>query len=346
VQESEIIERNATRTLAELLPPELGRKERAAALTPTADSNFTPVGLGKPLTIRLEHIYTGDAPSFLFRGTDLLVVSAIKPDKASAPGARAIQLLMENIADCQPIDILPAVKLGSPVIYHTPAVVDLATSVTVEMIADAFPKGSFDQVAKVAGTAAGLPIFAVGNPKIGLALLAGAGVARLLGKLGEAIYDGNPFVSDSYSVNFTSILPNTPPGPVLFTNPRHAEELARNCELRQGEGFGLYNRNGGGAYRGKAAYAVVSIDGAPRPDLKDFAPRLATAVEMDRFYSGERTGQVLEVIQEGITLYNNQSFRRKAAEQARVMELIKDPDSEERKAAKLLHDAYIKHIVE
>jgi len=104
----------------------------------------------------------------------------------------------------------------------------------------------------------------------------------------------------------------------------------------------------GEEYRGDAPYAIVSLDGRKRDDLQSFAPTVASAAILEKFYGGEDTGgQVIGALETAMELYSDFTYHQKAQRLKEQLEAL-DPESEsfEKDQARLekLFSAYAGNI--
>lgn len=302
---------------------------------------WTPIGIGKPLSIEIQHIYTGDFRGF-WSARDLLCTSAMKPLDSFKAAPRAMNLLRKAAKKFQHIESPSAVEDGTVLVHHTPALTDGRLVLTVEMIADSFSQETFDTFSQALSSAAGIPVFASASAY----MLAGSVVLKLLGELGEAIFDGSSFFQSSEVINF-----GRPPytdqiaGQAVLINDQFKEEFQTQYDVRE-DGV-LIGKAGRKPYDGPVPYVTLTLDGADVPQYKGFATTQATAELLSRFYhAGEKRPQAADTLLTAMKLYNDYDYRSKADEQAAFMKKNGKPDSEEYMRAKVLYDAYVKLIQE
>lgn len=285
-------------------------KAQAVAPPPQTPA-FTPIGIGKPLSIEILTVYTGDAPAKKIFGqaADLLVVSAVKAVETFAAQARAINQLVPKIGDNQYLEP-SALTEGSTIVYYSPSMVDDTTLCSFEMVTDRFDTEIFGQVASLFKKAAGLPIFAPQSTY----LLAGSFLIRAAAKLANSLIDTGPFMRADLNLRF-----DTPGMPVALAHSavlyddRNQNELV-GYEVRYvGDALKLVNPGSGSVYQGDSPYLIVSLDGRERDELKDFSPTVAKAALLEKFYgSGDPGGAVLDAIGSALELYNDSESRQKA----------------------------------
>lgn len=327
---------------AEVLPP-----SSDPTVPPPSAPDFVPIGIGKPISIEILTIYTGDAPSkAIFGGKpDLLVSSALKALHTFDAAPRAINQLVSKIQDCSYIEP-SAVRKGAPVVYYSPSLVNATMLCTFELVAETFQKKIFEQMSGLFSSAAGIPIFAPANAY----LLAGSFLTKIFADLGKALLESDPFLRADMNMRFdTPGFAEAMARRAFLYNDRDNEEFHSYKAIVKDTGSGierafLVHEDTGKEYRGKAPYIIVNIDGRNRQELKDFTAKLASAAIIERFYgSADTSGKVIETIGSAMELYNDFTFRRKAEELKKTIGLL-DPNSDEYKKAKKLFNAYNNNI--
>ena len=305
----------------------------------------TPIGIGKPLSIEILCVYTGDAPNKLFGGKkDLLVVSGVRATNTHDESPRAINQLVKKVEDNQYIQPSAFVQ-GSPIIYYTPAV-DVSTILcSLEMVADTFSESTFDSISNLFGKAASIPIFFTSS----LYLLAGSAIIKMAGELGKALFESKAFMKDNIPFYFDS--PDMP-----LANARAAivyndkdEYLFKDYKpgfVKTGEENrkALVHKSTGKEYRGKAPYVLLSIDGRDRnQELSEFSPKIAAASIIEKFYGTDIETKSTEIIEDAMMLYNDLTYHKKAVKLQEDMKKL-NANSKEYKKAKELLEAYKKNI--
>jgi hypothetical protein len=112
-------------------------------------------------------------------------------------------------------------------------------------------------------------------------------------------------------------------------------------EYKLGKDFILRDANDK-AYDGAQPYVVLSLDGTERSDLKDWSAEAATAELVKRFHEpDELISQALEVTTQGLGLFNDITFRDKAA---REKDLASKAGGAEKELHEKLYQAYLKNI--
>jgi hypothetical protein len=305
-----------------------------------AEVEFEPIGIGRPLSIEILHVYAGDLPTTVLRRTpDVLVTSAARAWTVAEAAPRALNRLAKDVGRRQVVDF-PAVGSGSRLVFYSKAMTEDSTSVTVELVADSFPDEAFQQLSGLLGKAAGLPVFASAS----LYLTAGSLLTRALGALGEKLVDGRPFFADTLDILFsTAGVEAAQSHKALLVNRGTEPEFRGKYEFPPGS-YELVSTADGRPYQGPAPYVAVAIDGHRRVSYESFAPALATAALLDRFHhlSGS-DGQLAETLYGALELYNDVAFAKKA-EQARADLEGATPGSEEHARAQKLLAACLENI--
>ncbi len=303
-----------------------GRMEMAAGTVRAADisttaPDFTEIGIGKPLSLEILTVYTGDAPPRrgFGRKPDLLITSGVKSVETFNAAPKAINQLVPKVDDnnyLQP----SAFREGSMIAYYTPSVTNDTTLCSFQMVADSFDEKIFNQLSSLFGHAGGLPIFAPQSTY----LLAGSFLLKIAGKIGKALFESGPFLSADLNLPFeTPGLPLAKAHNAVVYNDRDTNDLQGYHVQLVGDRLALVDPQSGDRYQGKAPYLIVSLDGRERTNLASFSPTLASAAILDQFYgSDDPTGAVIGALSSAVTLYNDSVSRKKAQDQqARLKQL-------------------------
>lgn len=305
---------------------------------------FVQVGIGKPMTVEILTVYTGDAPKKFFGGKpDLMVVSGIKSFQTFDAAPRAINLIHENITDKQYLEP-GAFSNGSPVVYYTPCLDSSTVFLSFELVVDSIRKDSIETVANMFKAAAGLPVFVPANAY----LLAGATILKIVGDLVNA-FETAPYLSGSIDLRFmTSGLPVFRSGHYVMYNDGDKAEFGDYKIGPVGDGLGnqrtaLIHCDTEEEYKGDAPYIILNIDGRERPELDGYTPKLASASILEQFYGRNQGKQVISSLEKALELYNDLIYREKAE---RILMKIGDlrPNTDEFIIARALFEAYNRNI--
>jgi len=311
--------------------------------------DFAPIGIGKPLGIEILTVYSGNAPGrflgFLTGEASLLVTSGARGAQTIKEAPRAINQLVKGIADKQHLEP-DAFAEGSPVVYYSGAETNRTTLTSYELVVDSFDHKLFESIASLFAAAGGLPIFAPASAY----LLAGSVVMKMFAKLGKALLESDSFLRSRFNIRFeTPAVEVTQPRQIALFNEANENELrsyvVRPVKLPSGqEQARLVESTTGQEYRGSAPYVIASLDGRLRVDLKDFAPKHASAELLEDFYRSEGApSKVIEVMGEALQLYSDLSFREKAEQLATEIKKL-EPNSKERADAEKMLHAYKDNI--
>jgi len=103
-------------------------------------AGFTEIGLNKPLTAQIRHVYTGQFPKHsFFSGTkDMLVTSAMKDVSVFNAASRAVNFLRKDVGANSGFDSPAATEQGTPLVWYTPAVTSSSTILTLEIVLMSF----------------------------------------------------------------------------------------------------------------------------------------------------------------------------------------------------------------
>lgn len=300
---------------------------------------FVPVGIGKPLTIQIRHVYTGRFPKRrAFGGSnDVAVVSGVKDYSVFAATTRALNFIQRDHTAQKSIKTPSAFVNGTTIVAYFPAVTTESLTLSFELAVDDFPQEFVDKVGVAFQSLAGIPLLL---PHAGYLLAAGE-IIKLAGRIGNGIFDGKPEFEITESLSFD--LPGDLVVDADFRLVTHSETLRLDYEYDNQHG--MVNRKTRKAYDGDEPYLVISLDGRERPDLADFAPTAASASVLKQFFNlGEDARTPIDTVVEGIKLISDMRFRNKALELSKVLERLPE-DSPDRARLQKQHDALVKNIV-
>ena len=289
------------------------------------------IGLGKPLTIQIVHIYTGDAPNRLFGGKpNLLVVSGVKGPETFNEAQKAVNQLTKK-ADSHSYISPGAFSKGSPVVYYSPALEANELNISFHLVAETFKDKVFDQISGLFDKASNLPIFIPAKTK----MIAGSAILNMGKKLGKAVFESDkPFLEDNLEVRLNvGGFCNFEPGIKLICEESKGDELMDQCEVRRvndshrGENYYLYDKASGEKYKGDIPFILINVDGSERKQLEGFKPKIASAAMIKRFY-GEDMGEVgMQSLESALVLHNDLHYVKKIKElQADLSKPDLDPD--------------------
>jgi hypothetical protein len=296
---------------------------------------FAPVGIGKPLCVRIHTIYTGNMPSNLFGSkTGMLVSSAVKVKIGSVDvSPRAINLLCERINDFQSLQLPSAVMPGTPIAYYSPSVVDEVISIHFEFIADKFAKPVVNQVVGLLTSASTIPIFAPAASY----LMVGSTVINIAQQLAEALAPNKVFMQEDVVIQMTGqaggLLPEFKPRNMYLCNDKDVGAFADYAVGAVDHGTGNYqlalvHRNSGSEYKGPAPYMIATFDGKRDSGLDDFAPTLVSAALLDQFYGGKPGEQAVSAVKSAMQLYNDAAYNLEAEKLKKEMQKHKKTSKE------------------
>jgi hypothetical protein len=300
---------------------------------------FTEIDLGKPLSIEILSMYTGDAPGKIFGKPDMLVVTAVKSFDVFDAAPRAINQMYENIQDNQLLTP-KALNEGTPLVYYSPATENSTIFCSYEMIVDTFNEDTFKQMGALLSSAGGLPVFAPASAY----LLAGSVLMKIAGNLGKALIESKPFLSESLNLRFDTpgMLKATSGQKVIYRGNKadhfSGYKISRIEEAGHQGKVALTHKTTGELYKGSEPYMIVNIDGRTRTDISNFSPKLASASLIEKFYGTDKSGQVTESLEEAMSLFNDMKYRTKV-ERLKKSQTNLDQDSAEFKKIQKLIDA-------
>src|SRR5205823_2086794 len=119
------------------------------------------IGLNKPLTVQIRHVYSGQFPkqSFFSKNKDMLVTSAMKDVAVFNAQPRAVNFLRKSVGAKSNFDSPDATAQGTPLVCYSPAVTSSSTILTLEIVFDEFPDELISKVSGAISSLAGVPLF-------------------------------------------------------------------------------------------------------------------------------------------------------------------------------------------
>lgn len=317
---------------------------RADGLSERAETiPFVNIGLNRPLTVEIRHIYLGDLlpNDRRRRRKSILVTSAMKSVAQYNAEPRAINFLSREIGNDRHFSVVDATQSGTPIVYHSPALTQPASVLTIELGFDDFDGDLFEQTGEMLKLAGSLPIFLDWG-----GYLFGAGnVIKIASRFLERFKERGPAFRVHDTVNFV-----TPGGLVPMAGFRVLGGIDLDGVMREGfapDPDGVLVNADGDRYEGPVPYLTISLDGTSRDDLLSFEPKQASAAVLSDIFA-IRTDQSADVtlIIDSLKLLNDLKFRR-AADQIRTdIERLGDDPTDQERAAQLedKYEAMVKNI--
>jgi len=302
---------------------------------PPGVTQFVAIGPGKPLTILIREVYTGRHPKAgLFRGNKpMLVTTALKDYAAYAPASRAVNFMEAAVSPRQRLRAPMATSAGTNLVAYSPAVLTDQLQFTVEMSFDRFPEGLFAGLSAAFTAGAAIPLL---MPASGYLLAAGS-LVKIASDWADALTDGLPAFAKTETIDFD--VPGVAPAQADFRVLGHAEHEG----LIYDPGRGLVSKTNA-VYDGDEPYVIVSLDGAERSKLQDFAPTLATAEQLRRFLTAKNGAETsITALLDGARLANDIRYREQAVRL--TAEIAAEPDAVRKAAKEKTLEAVLKNIL-
>lgn len=302
--------------------------------------DFEPIGIGKPLTVQIRHVYTGNKAEGYWGTNDMLVASAIKSIATYDAAPRAVNYLVSKATNNRNFRTIDATEKGTPLVYYSPSLAQHSSSVTVEVMFSSFPKETFDAMSQAFSASSGIPVFA---PVSGYLVAAGM-VTKLLGNIGKSLSDGTPALRQTEEITFITPGSYQPIAQfLLLISDEVPQELFTSYRVTN-RGVLARVDDENKLYDGEYPYVVISLDGRPVDEYKSFTQAAASAAQLDKFYNiNDGSSQPLTALGEALKLYNDMKFRDKAINLAKSLK-ESDKNSEDYKNKLNLYNAYVKNI--
>ena len=335
--ENKIVTREQFLSKAPERPPSFDLR-RAVASKNARD--FANVGFGKPMSIVLRRVYTGQYPQkhFLNNSKPMLLNSAIKDINSTGAGTRALNVLKQHVGPGSSFTGPSATEEGTTLLYYSPAVTSAQITVTIDLIFEDFDSALFSVTSQLFSNLSGIPIFQPAS-----AYLMGAStVIKLASDVGQTMFNGKPVMHQDLPLDF-SIGGGAIPVPGFWIFSEHSIDLS-------GYSFdpidGLISNASQKPYDGQEPFVAVSIDGNKQDGLSSFKPLLVTASILAQFYNQkDGTAVATDSILSGVKLVNDLEYRRKA-EDIKQRLSSEQPGTQQYSSLKSQLDAFLANIGE
>lgn len=305
--------------------------------------DFEPIGIGKPLSIEILTVYSGDAPERWLGKKDLLVTSGVKAIGTYNSAPKAVNQIVKRVEDNRNYDP-GAFNEGSTVVYYTPAL-DLNTILcSFQLVADTFKESTFEKISGLLAKAGVLPVFA---PAASV-LLIGSNVSSMVSSLGKALFESKPYFNGELPIRLDT------PGRIIeksryiaIIDEKNRKEFINYAPkwitIGEIQRIRLVSKIDGSEYDGDAPYILISLDGRQRDELKEFKSTIASAAMIEKFYGTQDSSQSIDVIKDAMILYNDAKYFEKHKNQLLKLNELEEGTKEYEKA-KLLLETYKKNI--
>ena len=296
---------------------------------------FRPIGLGKPLTVQLRHVYRGAAGP----GKRMLVTSAMKPISHYKAAPRAINFLTEPIQKQRGFSTVAATEPGTPIVYYSPALIVGSSALTIDVGFDDYSDRVLTTISEILQKSGTIPAFM----SYGMYLVGAGFIAKLANRIMKKFLEKPPVVSQTQAIDFVTPGTNASQSGLKVLAP---EDFPRDIlDKYEVDGSGQLVDPNNKPYRGDLPYVTFSLDGTDRKDLAKFEATQASASMLSDYFAIPEGGETnSHLVVEALQLYNDLKFRRQSE---KVKEEIGATDDREEKAKlKKEYDALIKNIKE
>ncbi len=314
-------------------------------------SNFKPIGIGKPLTIRIKQVYTGNLPSpnYIQKVMEIkptrsmLLTSAIKSYFTFDAQPRAVNAIIPGVG--QRKSIYPGEPLypGTPIVYYSPAARDKSISLQIEMKFQEIDQKVFDIIGSTMTSAGSMAAFS-GVPPFQVASIGLISLGKLVplaAKFAKGLFTDKSQFSTSVQLSFKlgGGSEDLQPGFALLTHNALDSKLLKSLWI---DGKEDVLDSNGHRYTGNVPFVVIVIDGTDDTNLSKFRSTAASAVLLDRFYNENAAENISEALIEAVKIYSDYGM---LVEYHRITELQKsDISDSERRTLERERQTIWKHI--
>lgn len=337
--------------------------DAATGLVPTTSNvPTTPLGFGKPLSIRILSAYGGTKEH-----DSLLLSSAVKSRALYDAAPRAMHYVFDKVHTDRILSPAPT-QPGSRIIYYSPAVLDTALDLEVRFAYDDFDLDQATSLLELASAVAELPVFAVsaslggpGGAAAGKSAMyfAKQAVKFALGALDGWIDDENDFVASwtlSLSWEHAGLKPADPGYVLLYGDGSDAQvlepvngDLNNQQWLPKSKAYKVDPTNGTVVYADSPndvvldePYVLAYVNGAEEPDLAGWKAAAVSAALTEKYLNRSTPGAA--DLSELLTGFNDMYMARKYSETAEKLKSKRIISADERKQLETKRDAYLKNI--
>jgi len=286
--------------------------------TDTDGTPFEPIETGKPLTVEIRWVYTGNKPGKA--GKDMIITSAFKSLATFNEAPRAVNLIRRRMRAQSDVK-WAATDKGTPLSFYTPAMIEPTMFATFELAFDSFPDEIIDKIGDAIAKTAGIPLFAAQS----IYFIAAGSLLKLASKAGHLLFDGKDVYKFSKEIAFAH--PGSVPvraGWMMLTQETIEDDFLNDLQFGRG---GQLLKSDGKPYDGEFPYVVISLDGREVEAYKQFTPTAASAVLLDKFF-GVQDGQIgaIDSVLDGLKLYSDYQFRLRAEKAQKELKDMKPDD--------------------
>lgn len=302
---------------------------------------FEPIGLGKPLTVRIASVYPGILPpagGLFGKKRGVMISSAVKSWQSFEAQPRALNILKQRAKKRETIEGPAATEEGTTLVFYSPALTDRSLILTFEMAFDNVDESFFTGIGQVFQSAGGLPIFASAQPY----LLAAGVLFNLGGAIGNAIFDSRAEFQGTEELYFKVAGEEITPSGFALISRSPLDEVTLNSHFIRETGE-LVDQSSEVPYSGDIPYVVVSLDGTEDKRLEEFTATAASAGLMKQFYNvREGSSTSSEILVDALKYYNDFRYRKEAQELQDRLSAAEDEEKKKEIQAQL--DAVLKNI--
>ncbi len=326
----------------------LGFSDNATNLLPDESNRrgetnpFSPLGIGRPMTIKLVTLYAGDYKNGLFRNKkDMIVTSRIRPPHVPEEASRAVHQIYANIPERAAL--MPgAGNYGTPLIYCTPGFVDDGMMINLEFKIDNFKEENMKAAGSILSFLGGIPILSTAS---GILLFAGAAVKQAA-PLVNSLAEKKSWLSFDFNVPIREAgLRSLTAGFHIIRNRDDDEEFKEYEVTLSNDNQPELRKKGTqeAYYRGTRPYAIVSINGEMNEEYAGFSPALASAAILQKFFGIRENGTVEEDVKGLLNLSNDYFFNQKIEQLNKKLKTVKEGSDEYKKLQEKI-SAYKKNL--
>jgi len=272
---------------------------------------YLPIGLGKPLIIRLHTIHVGDLKNGLRnKKQSVIVTSMIKDDITYNIPPRGVHQIYQSVKDRYTL-FPQAGNEGTELIYYSPALDSNKLLLDIEIKANRIKSEIIDEIENGLISASGVPVFS----PYGSFILAGGKMIKIAGNILNKFMDREPLLKYSFDIrNEIGGMTNSTSGIRIGTNFETREEFRNYKCIHDANNDGkLILAKNGIRYDGDVPYVILSVDGRNSEKYKDFKATIITAAKLKKYYGISDSTNISEEV-ELFKISNDYNYLKKIIE--------------------------------
>lgn len=285
-------------------------------------NQFKPIGIGKPLVVRMHAFYPGLLDKNLLSGgqKSILITCMIKDDITHDIPQKGIIQIFRDVKSGKRL-YATAGSEGAEVIYYARAFDENKLKFTIDVKLDKFNEKLLKDISGLLAMAKGIPVFAMYAPYAVL----GSKLISIGGDFLNKVLNKDSLLTYNFDV-FDNIagFADSKSGWYIGVNDDVKDEF-RDYQVVTVAGGSAYLAKDGKEYKGEHPYILCSVDGDKARKYEGYKVARASSVLLQEFY-GDKEEKDVKKLGDIISIYNDYEYIKKI----RDLEKLMNNNSEER----------------